>query len=57
MKDFKKALKFYGGKINPDLFDGCEVNNEVVDLRDIAFLLADRPQYLEARVRMICIKI
>lgn len=56
MKDSNKTLKFYGGKINLDLFDDCEVNNEVVDLRDVAFLLADKPQKREARVRMLCVK-
>ena len=55
MKDFQKTLKLYGGKFNPDIFDGCEENNEVVDLRDVAFQLADRSQYREATVRMLCI--
>ena len=53
MKDLQEVLKLYGAKFNPDIFDGCEPNGEVVDLRDVAFMLADVPERREARVRML----
>jgi hypothetical protein len=48
MKDFQKLLNY---KTYDDLFDGVEPNGEVVDLRDVAFLLADKPRYRKSIVQ------
>lgn len=48
MKDLQKALNY---KTYDDLFDGFEPKSEVVDLKDVAFLLADKPRYRKSIVQ------